>query len=345
MKTLIQLMMVALIFGGFAAAGTVFMQQRATSLTAADDEHAKAAAGKSASSVDSETPSADAGEHDATAEHSLFDEPADRSTKVDEQTLLAAEPPRGVQAVPLPTPLHAADSIPDTSTSTDRPEARVAVRPPYSPDGDEAGAMINVLRERARAAAETERKLAERQDAMHLIFEDLRTEQARTLKIRQRLANELKESRQAVDAALKAVDTERSLMLKEQADARKAADDAVRAANVERDKLKKQLDKSASSPADANKGDDFGGTPEENANLKKMAGVFDSMPTENVAKVFAQLVKNKKTTAVVSLMNAMKERQAAKVLAAIADSNPELAADLSDRLKRLKSPIAKPANE
>jgi hypothetical protein len=43
-------------------------------------------------------------------------------------------------------------------------------------------------------------------------------------------------------------------------------------------------------------------------------------------------------------MNAMKERQAAKVLATISDTNAELAADLTDRLKRLKA-AEKPAAE
>ena len=81
---------------------------------------------------------------------------------------------------------------------------------------------------------------------------------------------------------------------------------------------------------------DTSGTLEENANLKKLAAVYDTMPSENTAKVFQQLVKNNKTAAVVSLLNAMKERQASKVLALISEADPVLAADLTERLKRLK---------
>ena len=65
----------------------------------------------------------------------------------------------------------------------------------------------------------------------------------------------------------------------------------------------------------------------------------------NVAKVVEQLVKTNKTDAVVSLLNVMKDRQTAKVLGLITETNPQLAAELSDRIKRLKSATAKPAVE
>ena len=202
-----------------------------------------------------------------------------------------------------------------------------------------------MLRERSRIATENERKLAERQDAMQLVFEDLRAEQARTLKIRQRLSAELKESRQAVDAALEAIDVERSTILKDQAETRQAAEEAVRIANEERDKLRKQLEKATNPQSDPEKTAGEGASGDENANLKKMAAVFDTMPAENVAKVVEQLVKTNKTDAVVSLLNVMKDRQTAKVLGLITETNPQLAAELSDRIKRLKSATAKPAVE
>ncbi len=335
MKTLIQLIVVAVIFGGISAAATLFLQpQTATPVAGADDPAKTGEAADKSEKPKGEKESADHSEGHETPAADHAEKPAD----FDEHALAAADPPRGHSAPHSdPSSHHTADAS--------KPEARVAVRPPYTPDGDEAGSIINLLRERSRIASENERKLVERQDAMQLVFEDLRAEQARTLKIRQRLSAELKESRQAVDAALEAIDVERSTILKDQTETRLAAEEAVRIANEERDKLRKQLEKSTNpQTSEANKtGEAASG--DENANLKKMAAVFDTMPAENVAKVVEQLVKTNKTDAVVSLLNVMKDRQTAKVLGLITETNPQLAADLSDRLKRLKSATAKPAVE
>jgi flagellar motility protein MotE (MotC chaperone) len=339
MKTLIQLVVVALIFGGISAAATIFTQKQAAPTVAAADGQPPvdpAAAHDDAAPADAKPADSKTGVDEP--KHEAADDKT--SSVTEENPIAAAEPPRGPQAASK-RPSMADDESGNGEAGKETPappEARVAVRPPYSPEGDEAGALINLLRDRARLATETERRLAERQDAMQLIFEDLRAEQALTLKIRQRLANELKESREAVDAEFQIVETERASIKKDMDEARRAADAAVRAAVEERDKLRKQLEKSTTpTPEESPRSNNTAGTPEDNLNIKKMAAVFDGMPADNVAKVFQQLVKNKRTEAVVSLMNAMKERQAAKVLAIISDTNAELAADLTDRLKRLKA--------
>jgi flagellar motility protein MotE (MotC chaperone) len=347
MKTLIQLLMVALVVGGVSAAATIFLQPQAVpTIAAADDPHS-ASTDKSGEQPSGESHGDTKGADDNSPSSEASDSAAD---SFDSDSLAAAEPPRSTTstspaatlpkaASPHTGSTHGSGAIASHGSDADggHAEARVAVRPPYTPEGDEAGALINMLRERSRAAVEAERRLAERQDAMQLIFDDLRAEQARALKIRQRLSTELKESRQAYDVAIQAIEDERVAMQKDQAEARKAAEEAVRAATEERDRLKKQLEK-PNEPAAVDQGaEDSPGAVDDNANLKKMAGVFDSMPAENVAKVFEQLVKNKRTSAVVSLLNSMKDRTAAKVLAILAESNPELAADLTDRLKRLKT--------
>ncbi|MBS0202389.1 MAG: hypothetical protein JSS49_05770 [Planctomycetes bacterium] len=332
MKTLIQLMVVAIIFGGVSATATIFMQPKATSPTvAAADDPAPSGEGTADSAV--ETTPTDGSDADSSHDHGPATGSPTAPPSYDENALAAAEPPKhATQPPPKAPPVDSGhDSSPTATSPKDseevQPEARVAVRPPYTPEGDEAGGLINLLRERSRTALETERRLAERQEAMQLIFEDLRGEQARTMKIRERLSNELKESRQAVDAALLALDAERVALQKEQADAKKTAEESLR----------------EKPPATANDSTNTGGSPEDNVNLKKMAAVFDGMPAENVSSVFEQLVKNKRIDAVVSLMNAMKERQVSKVLANISTTNAELAADLTDRLKRLKTsqPAAK----
>ncbi len=353
MKTLIQFVVVALIFGGLSAAVTVFTQLKtavptlaSSEIDSATSEPAKpeGAAPPAAGVVGEHPESADSSHPEATDSEEK-PEPPVAPTEDLHDLPSKMSPHAPAPAVPVP---HRAthDPVPpgDSGTPKDVP---VAVRPAYAPEGDEAGALINLLRERARNTADVEQRLAERQDAMQLIFEDLRAEQARTLKIRQRLSSELKASHQALDTALQIIDEERVALQRDQAATRKAAEDAVRSANEERDRLRKQLEQPATSPnsAEGARSNDTAGPPEDNVNLKKMATVFDSMPAENVAKVFEQLVKNKRPDAVVALMNAMKERQSAKVLGVITESNPELAADLTDRLKRLKTSPAKPAAE
>lgn len=353
MKTLIQFVVVALIFGGLSAAVTVLTQLKTAVPTLASAEK------DSATSEPSKPEGAAPPAAGAVGEHA---ESADSSHP---EGTVSAEPPEALVApieerhdlpakigrhAPVPAGPARHDATHDPVVAGDGSKLKdvpVAVRPAYAPEGDEAGALINLLRERARNTSEVERRLAERQDAMQLIFEDLRAEQARTLKIRQRLSSELKASHQALDTALQIIDEERVALQRDQAATRKAAEDAVRSANEERDRLRKQLEQPATSPnsAEGARSNDTAGPPEDNVNLKKMAAVFDSMPAENVAKVFEQLVKNKRPDAVVALMNAMKERQSAKVLGIISESNPELAADLTDRLKRLKTSTAKPAAE
>ena len=89
-------------------------------------------------------------------------------------------------------------------------------------------------------------------------------------------------------------------------------------------------------------GRDKSGSPEETANLKKMVGVVDSMPPEDTAKILQELVEQGKIDAVVAVLDTMKPRQSAKVLSAITENDPILAADLVDRLKKLKKAATPP---
>jgi flagellar motility protein MotE (MotC chaperone) len=74
----------------------------------------------------------------------------------------------------------------------------------------------------------------------------------------------------------------------------------------------------------------------EQTNVKKMAEMYDSMDPESAAKILRQMADNKNIETAVKLLGQMKERQAAKVLAAIPDAG--LAAQLLDRLKGMKRP-------
>src|SRR5579871_1055984 len=203
MKTLIQLVVVALIFGGLSAGGTIFLQQRnaAPIVSGADAAAAKtpAAADGTASTADADSSDSNSSTGDAVTQSAENGAKQSATSSEEENLLGAAEPSRhlsGTQSESLRSAnepdhgvsIHGHDSV--------HGEAPVAVRPPYVPEGDEAGTLINVLRDRARDASERERQISQRQDAIKLIFDDLRAEQAQALKLRQQLLRELRQSRE-----------------------------------------------------------------------------------------------------------------------------------------------------
>ena len=233
----------------------------------------------------------------------------------------------------------------------------VAVRPPFDADGDEAGDLIKKLRVRAATASRQERRVMNREEAMKLIVDDLRMEQVNSAKLRKKLLDETNQTLRSVDDARRATESERVSIYEEQSEARRLADEqiqdlrrekdeairtaeeAMKAVREEQEVLKKQLDairKPAVVP-------DRSGSPEETTNLKRMVGVVDSMPPEDTARILQELVEKGRIEAVVAVLNAMKSRQSAKVLSAITASKPTLAADLVDRLKRIKKDGELPA--
>jgi flagellar motility protein MotE (MotC chaperone) len=225
----------------------------------------------------------------------------------------------------------------------------VAVRPPFDPNADEAGNLINRLRVRATSASRQERRLAEREDLMKLIVDDLHVEQKNSARLRQRISEEADQSLRAVDEALRETESERAAIQYEQAETRRSADEEIQELRREKDEavsssetllksirdeqeeMKKQLEELRKSSQGRGKNG-----AEDNANLKKMVGVVDSMPPEDTAKILQELIEKDQTESAVAILNAMKARQSAKVLSAITESDPILAADLIDRLKRLK---------
>lgn len=325
MKTLIQIVLVATVVGGLSFAATLFMkpQQLATAAVAPAEGESPPAETPAESK-----PAADTGTAAEATDHAAEDSDHSPAAADSEQTSSpegATAEPRHVSA-PQPAPARPA-----------LPEPPVAVRPPYAPEGDEAGDLINLLRERSQAATLAQQRLAERQDAMQLIFDDLRSEQVRMTGLRKRLAEELRLSQITLEVGRQAIEDERAALKADQAQTQRAADEAVRAANEERDRLRKQLEPASKTPDGAGTAPATSEPSDDNANLKRMATVFDSMSAENSARVFEQLVKNQRTDAVVALLNAMKERQSAKVLGLITETDPVLAADLTDRLKKFKA--------
>lgn len=353
MKTLMQVVLVAVVVGGVSGGASYYLKPKPVAPAAdatsgesvATGNAAKVEADKTASGQEPSDLSHD-GEHGADSASSAETHGETSHSSATEAELLAA--------------IKANHDLP------------VGVRPVYVPDSDEAGLLITSLRLRTQAAEVAERALADRQAGLKLIFDDLRAEQKQAAKMRQRVLDELSDSKRFVEQTLQSSDGEREALRREHDQSRTTAESALLAAKEEQEKLQQELDslrttqeeldrlrkqfdalRTAQAEQEATRkqpdaarsttaNGDTSGSPAETSNLKKLTAVYDSMPPENVAIVCQQLVKKGRTAAVVALLDGMKERQSAKVLSTIADSDPTLAADLTERLKSLKT-AAKPA--
>ncbi len=269
MKTMFQLLLVTLIFGGAAAGATVFWQKQQSELQTALQR-------------------AEAAESKAVTENPLA-------------------------GLEKPTPKPAAQGEP----VEEPPEPPVAVRPPYVEGMDETSQLVVSLNQRLRATHDKELKLNERQEALKLIFSDIRTEQVEINKLRQEADNELDKSSQSVREAMKAAQGERDLL------------------RQELDSLRSPTKSDAATPDDqATPTSPPSKIDSDPAALKRLGVIYDSMPAEVVAEVLQQLTKQNRDAAVVEILKSMKDRQAAKVLATIAAADPAKAASLTELLKR-----------
>ncbi len=183
----------------------------------------------------------------------------------------------------------------------------VAVDARFVPGAEETEILARGLAERNAALNRREELLAERQEAMNLILDDFRSEQDLVSKLRKRVDEELASA---------------TNVLAEQA---------------------KLLD----GPKDGNKAKSTATTDgtDDVASLKKVALVYDNMQADAASKIFIQMCEDNLTDTVVKLMAAMKDRQAAKVLAEMSMTQADLAAQLTDKLRKLKQGTpAAPAN-
>jgi flagellar motility protein MotE (MotC chaperone) len=180
---------------------------------------------------------------------------------------------------------------------------RVAVRPAYTPGIEETVQLASSLRDRAATVRERETQLVARQKQLELVYEDIRSERAAMDELRKQIGDELK----AAEEQMTEVEHQRAEL-----------------------ELKQQTMEGRVTEMDGREKD----------NIKRMGGVYDNMAPESAAKILQQMADSGTMDTAVKLLAVMKERQAAKVLAEMAD--PSLAAQLSERLKGLKRPTAQP---
>ena len=335
MKTLIQLVVVALIVGGLSAGGSFYVLQN----------EMKAQADKAKMTADA----------DARA--------AEESSAMNQESTGNAEVDEGEMPDPVAVKPQSKTQIPFSEALVLEPP--VGARPSYVSESDEAGILINKLRMRESSTTDRERRLLERQETMELILGDLRVEQSEAAKTRQRYTETMQGSLQSIDELRKVTDTERGAgiemrnVLRRKADEkakalrkekemameaaeeavksarneREAAEAAVKEARRERDALQNKLDE-MSVPAEKR---DLSGSPEKNANLAKLAKLLDGMPPESTAGILLEMLKKGNNDGVVAVIDKMTPRISAKVLSSIAESKPTVAVDLAERLKQFKT--------
>lgn len=338
MKSLIQMALVALIVGGASAGGSFYWQL------------------KNAKAAKPETPVEST---DKDPEHAT-----EETTEPDEES----KPEAVAENDPIPPQEDLLPELTSERTLQSTFGPPVAIRPPYDPHGDEAGDLIHRLRARAASTSRQEQRLSEREDAMQLIFEDLRVEQTNSANLRKKVLDEINQNVKELGQTRKATEAERAAIQKRQVQERRqnqaqldrmriesddaldslrrekeselqsAADD-LKSAQQAQEELRKQIEDLKKPPVVK----DLSGSPEATVNLKKMIAVVDTLPPEDTAKILEEMVQKGRTEAVIAILNAMKPRQSAKVLTAITEKQPALAADLVERLKRFKKDDAAPA--
>ncbi len=183
------------------------------------------------------------------------------------------------------------------------PAEPVAQATPKGGEDVVARVAAEVEKERGKLSAREER-LSARERQFEAIIADFRAEREAVEKTRQQLADALKQ------VLAKSIELDRKS--NELEEVRKAI--ARGETNLKKDTIEVQKS--------------------EQANLIKLAALYDSMPPENAAKIFQQMADGGKMDTAVKLIAMMKPTKASKVLTEMAD--PALAAQLVEKIKNLK---------
>lgn len=197
---------------------------------------------------------------------------------------------------------HASSSV--SGSSRDDSAPRTAVRPAYNGGTEEIARMTNELRSRLASVREREDQLAARKKMIELVQEDIRGERTALDELRTQIKNEM----DALNEALEGVEKQRGSL------------------DEERQKISKSTQEMEAKVVQLQK--------EEQDNLKKMSGMYNSMSPEVAAKILQNLADTGKMDTAVKVLGQMQERQAAKVLAELTDAG--LAAQLVEKLKSLR---------
>jgi flagellar motility protein MotE (MotC chaperone) len=184
------------------------------------------------------------------------------------------------------------------------PELRPAVRPPFNPEVDSAAQLASNLRSQMDALKTREQQFITRQKTLDLIYQDLRTERAAVDDLRKQLNDELKGLSNKVEFLEKKtgeVDQKRKQL------------------SEQKEEIKQSIVRIEDS---------------EKENVKHLATVYDAMDAEAAAQHLQQMADTGKIDMAAKILNAMRERQAAKVLAQFPDKTTVI--QLLDKIKSVE---------
>jgi hypothetical protein len=204
----------------------------------------------------------------------------------------AAEAKDTAKEKDLPPIARSGDSGPRSHPSSSNPETEQLVQ------------ELAKLRERQDAVGQRERQLFQRQQALQLIMDDIKSERAEIDKVRKELSEQTK------GAGDEMASVER------------------RAAEL--DEKKRETDQLLK---DAKRGI-YEADTQRSKNAKQVGGVLDTAEPADVAAIFENMVESGDLMTAVQILANMKDRRAAQVLSAFRDK--AMAAQIAERMVGLK---------
>lgn len=212
--------------------------------------------------------------------------------------------------------------VPVDAKPIDEDDLPAGIRPGYTPGAEDAIAASRYLNDKLKQLRREQANFDQEQQSFKLVFEDLRQQQGDIEGVRELVNREMS----GLQSALKDLEARQKQFAEERAKMEAMQKDLSdqKAALDDRDqKVEKQTTKI---------------TPADEPNLKMLGNRYDKMPADAAAKVMRQMVKDDYVDTVVQLLSQMKDRQSAKLLALLGETDPAMASDLTQRLKGLKRP-------
>lgn len=173
-------------------------------------------------------------------------------------------------------------------------------------EGDLNEELTSFMGEQLTELRQQEARLVARQEALRMIYDDIRVEQVA-----------LDDLRSKVNTELVAVQ-------------RRGAEIAARDRNIERGIVPR---------SDAAPVGDVTTAPRGEMTNPPTANSIDGQATRETALLIRRLAQEGSFSSAVSLLSTLKERDAAKVLASLSRLDPQMAASLTDNLQSSKQPV------
>jgi flagellar motility protein MotE (MotC chaperone) len=201
-----------------------------------------------------------------------------------------------------------ADGHRGKGTIHEGPAPRTLPRVPVSPEAERITAFAANLEKQQESLKNREQHLAVREKQLDLIHEEIKKDQKK------------------LDAVRKEIDSELHLVQEKLDLLEKRAGEGAK----EREKVEAKLEEVRGATLE------LGGI--ESKNLRQVAGIYDKMDAEAAAQSIQQMAEQGKLDTAVSILAAMRDRQAANVLGELSKQDSTIAVQLFDRMRFLKTP-------